>query len=117
MCVYIGVPLYIAIGLVSLTSCERITGWEIHLISFLEPGSASAAKDASRSSGIAHLPSSSSTADIELIVALIAALILELTRVGAIVGAVIANSLRRIVVRIQRLDGSIGIVGCPCACV
>lgn len=112
MCVYIGVPLYIAIGLVSLTSCERIAGWEIPIFPFLEPGSASAAKDASSSSGIAHLPTSS-----KLIVALIAALILELTRIGAIVGAVIANTLRHIVVRIQRLDGSIGIVGCPCACV
>lgn len=65
------------------------------LLPILEPSGASCAKDAGRSSaGIAHI----ATTDIELITALIAALILELTRVA--VGAMVAPSLRRVVTRI-----------------
>lgn len=65
------------------------------LLPILEPSGASSAKDAGRSgAGIAHIVS----ADIELIAALIAALILELTRVA--VGAMVASSLHRVVARI-----------------
>lgn len=87
----------------------------MHLLlrSILEPSGASAAKDVGRVA-IAHI----ATVDIEFITALIAALILELTRVAGVGVVVVASTLPRVVARIQRLGNwSIGIVGCPCACV
>lgn len=88
----------------------------MHLVlPILESSGASVAKDTGRSSAaIAHI----ATADIEFITALIAALILELTRVAGVGVAVVATTLRQVVARIQGLGNwSIGIVGCPCACV
>lgn len=79
----------------------------------LEPSGASAAKDVGRVA-IPHI----ATVDIEFITALIAALILELTRVAGVGVAVVATTLRHVVARKQGLGNwSIGIVGCPCACV
>lgn len=79
----------------------------------LEPSGASAAKDVGRAA-IAHI----ATVDIEFITALIAALILELTRVAGVGVAVVATTLRHVVARVKGLGNwSIGIVGCPCACV
>lgn len=83
------------------------------LLPILEPSGASAAKDVGRAA-IAHI----ATVDIEFITALIAALILELTRVAGVGVAVVATTLRHVVARKQGLGNwSIGIVGCPCACV
>lgn len=83
------------------------------LLPILEPSGASVAKDVGRTA-IAHI----ATVDIEFITALIGALILELTRVAGVGVAVVATTLRHVVAGVKGLGNwSIGIVGCPCACV